>query len=166
MQNLRVRLFGFLEFDDMKAGTEMSGVGKGAELGDGFGIAEFTGFDHLLSEVGEVAALGGEMGGLPADGFCLAREIGEIDMGGDISFSRINQRILCCLMFVKSAQGAAGAVRVVVFRCGESVINKEQHSISDAVRNPGQELSIVRADLGLVVFRKRMAKKSGFLTQS
>lgn len=132
MHHLRSRLFRFLKLNYVKTRSKTGRVGEGAELGDGFGIAEFTGFDHLLSEVGEVAALGGEMGGLPADGFCLAREIGEIDMGRDISFSRINQRILCCLMFVKSAQGAAGAVRVVVFRCGESVINKEQHPISDA----------------------------------
>lgn len=51
----------------MKARTEVGGVGEGAELGDGFGVVQLTALDHAGGEAGEVAALGGEMDGLPTE---------------------------------------------------------------------------------------------------
>ncbi len=54
-------------------------------MGDGFWVVHFVALDHLGGEVGEVAALVGEMGGMPMEGFGFACEIGEIDVRGNVA---------------------------------------------------------------------------------
>lgn len=150
----------------MKARAEVGGVGDGAELGDGFGVVEFAGLDHFGGEVGEVGALVGEMGGVPGEGFGLAGEVGEIDMGGDVACAGIGERVFRGLVFGKGAQGAAGAVGIVVFRGGKAVIDEKQQAIGDAVRNLAEKREGVGADLGLIVIGKGIAESGGFFSES
>ena len=113
----------------------MRGVDEGLELADGGGIRlVFHAPQPVGGEPGEPRALVAETRGCHPERDRRFRDMGEIDVRGDVAEAGFGEGIVACLMPVKGAQGAVGARLGVVVGPGESVVDPEQQALTQSIR--------------------------------